>query len=105
VNGGVEPRWAANGEVFYRNPNGDRIFSVSTSTTPTLTVGKPTQLFQGQYYVAPTGSPRAQYDVTADGKRFLMLATAPSADIAGGRPRFVVVQNWVEELKKLSPQP
>jgi len=78
---------------------------VSTSTTPTLSVGKPTLLFQGQYYVAPTGSPRAQYDVTADGKRFLMLANGPSTDVAGGRPRFVVVQNWIEELKKLSSQP
>jgi len=105
VNGGVEPRWAPNGEVFYRNPTGDRLFSVSTSTTPTLSVGKPTLLFQGQYYVAPTGSPRAQYDVTADGKRFLMLANGPSTDVAGGRPRFVVVQNWIEELKKLSSQP
>jgi serine/threonine-protein kinase len=105
VNGGVEPRWAPSGEVFYRNPAGDRMFSVATSTTPTLTVGKPTLLFQGQFYVAPTGSPRAQYDVTADGKRLLMLANGPTTDAAGGRPRFVVVQNWIEELKKLSPQP
>jgi eukaryotic-like serine/threonine-protein kinase len=105
VNGGVEPRWAASNEVFYRNPAGDRMFSVATNTMPTLTVGKPTLLFQGQYYVAPTGSPRAQYDVTADGKRFLMLANGPSTDVAGGRPRFVVVQNWIEELKKLSSQP
>jgi eukaryotic-like serine/threonine-protein kinase len=105
VNGGVEPRWAANGEVFYRNPTGDRLFSVSTRTTPTFTAGKPTLLFQGQYYVAPTGSPRAQYDVTADGKRFLMLAAVASTDIAGGRPRFVVVQNWLDELKRPSPQP
>ena len=99
VNGGVEPRWAPNGEVFYRNVAGDRMFSVSTSTTPTLTVGKPSLLFQGSYFVAPSGSPRAQYDVTADGKRFLMLASAP-ADAGGARARFVVVQNWLEDLKR-----
>jgi hypothetical protein len=45
VNGGVEPRWALNGEVFYKNAAGDRMFSVSTSTTPTLTVGKPSPGF------------------------------------------------------------
>ncbi len=102
VNGGVEPRWAPNGEVFYRNAAGNRMFSVSTTTTPTLTVGKPILLFEGSYYVSPTGSPRAQYDVTADGKRFLMLASAP-AGAAGGRARFVVVQNWFTELQQRVP--
>ena len=70
VNGGVEPRWAPNGEVFCRNAAGDRMFSVSTSRTPTLTVGKPTLLFEGGYYVSPTGSPRAQYDVTCRWQAF-----------------------------------
>ena len=57
-------------------------------------------LFEGGYYVSPTGSPRPQYDVTADGKRFLMLAsTRTETDAAGGRSRIVVVQNWLEELK------
>jgi serine/threonine-protein kinase len=97
ANGGTEPRWAANGEVFYRNAAGDRMFSVSTSTTPTLTVGRPSLVFQDAYFIAPSGSPRAQYDVTADGKRFLMVTSAPDGD--GGRSRFVVVQNWLDELK------
>ena len=71
---------------------------MSTSRTPQLTVEKPALLFEGRYYVAPTGSPRAQYDVTADGQRFLMLASAP-ADADGGRVRIIVVHNWPEELK------
>jgi serine/threonine-protein kinase len=97
--GGVEPRWAPDGEVFYRNAAGDRMFSVPARTTPTLIVGKPTLLFEGGYYIAPTGSPRAQYDVTADGKRLLMLATTTTGP-SGGRPRFIVVQNGLEELKQ-----
>jgi hypothetical protein len=61
-------------------------------------------VFEGSYYVSPTGSPRAQYDVTADGNRFLMLSSTPTAtDAAGGRARFVVVQHWLEELKARAP--
>ena len=75
VGGGRERCWARNGEVFYRSPNGERMFAVSVATEPALRVGAPVQLFQGRYYIAPTGSPRPQYDVTADGKRFLMLAS------------------------------
>ncbi len=41
VNGGVEPHWAPNGEVFYRNSAGDRKFSVTVRTTPTLRLENP----------------------------------------------------------------
>jgi hypothetical protein len=75
------------------------MFTVAVSTTPTFSVGKVTELFKGGYYVSPTGSPRAQYDVTGDGKRLLMVTSAP-ADAAAGRARIVVVQNWLEELKR-----
>ena len=104
VGGGREPTWAANGDVFYRSLPGDRMFSVSVATSPTLTVGKPMELFRGSYFIAPTGSPRAQFDVTPDGQRFLMLkpvsldnSTSPML------PRIVVVQNWFEELNRRVP--
>ncbi len=102
VGGGREPRWAANGEIFYRNENGDRMFGVPAPTAPTLKVGTPVALFQGQFYIAPTGSPRPQYDVTADGQRFLMLAPLPGESLTD-QSRIVVVQNWFEELKRLVP--
>jgi serine/threonine-protein kinase len=103
VGGGSEPVWAAKGDLFYRSLTGDRMFSVSVATAPTLKVATPVPLFQGPYYIAPTGSPRPQYDVTPDGRRFLMLASIPGADSAAARPRVVVVQNWHEELKRLVP--
>jgi len=45
--------------------------------------------------------------VTADGSRFLISASrTTSTEMAGGtRPRVVVVQNWVEELKARVPVP
>jgi len=40
------------------------------------------------------------YDISADGKRFLMVYEDPQA---GGAKSLVVVQNWLEELKRLVP--
>jgi serine/threonine-protein kinase len=101
TSGGVEPLWGRSGEIFYRSFIGDRMFSVAASTTPALKVGAPELLFEVPYYVARSGSPRAQYDVTHDGKRFLMLSTPTAA--AADRPRLIIVQNWMEEVKRLIP--
>lgn len=99
VGGGQQPVWADNGELFYRDRTGERMIAVPVSTEPLLKVGTPRQLFQGNYYNLPAGgSPRPQYDVTADGKRFLMLETDATV-----RPKLIVVQNWLEELKRLVP--
>jgi serine/threonine-protein kinase len=103
VGGGREPVWAANGELFYRSLTGEQMFVVSVTTVPTLKVGTPVQVFRGPYYISPTGSPRAQYDVTADGQRFLMLAPSPGTDTSVARSHFVVVENWFEELKRRVP--
>jgi hypothetical protein len=42
-----------------------------------------------------------QYDVTADGQRFLMIKEA--ARDTGAAESIIVVQNWTEELKRLVP--
>ena len=98
IDGGVEPIWAANGDVFYRNSAGNRLFAVPTATRPSITVGQPVSLIDQPFYVAPTGSPRPQYDVSADGRRVLLVAYASSPESA--RPRMVFVQNWVEEIRR-----
>jgi serine/threonine protein kinase/Tol biopolymer transport system component len=104
VGGAQEPIWAGNGELFYRSLDGRRMFAVPVTTAPTLKVGTSVELFQGSYYFSPAGSPRAQYDVTSDGRRLLMLAPTPETTTTSPpRPRIVVVQNWFEELKRLLP--
>ena len=102
VNGGMEPLWAANGEVFYRSPEGDKLFAVSTATRPSIKVGPPMLLLERPFYFAPTGSPRPQYDVSADGQRVLMLANAGDPT-ASTRSRLVVVQNWFDEIRRAIP--
>jgi Tol biopolymer transport system component len=103
VGGGREPVWGRNGDLFYRSLNGEKMFAVSVTTAPTLRLATPVQLFQGRYYVAPSGSPRPQYDVTADGRRFLMIAPTAATGAAPGQQRIVVVQHWIDEVRSKIP--
>jgi serine/threonine-protein kinase len=103
VGGGREAVWANNGDLFYRSLTGERMFAVSVTTEPALKVEKPAELFQGSFYISPGGSPRPQYDVTPDGQRFLLLASAPGTNASVARPRVVVVQNWFDDVKRLVP--
>ena len=100
VGGGPEPVWR-NGELFYRRPTDDHVMAVSVTTEPELKVGDITPLFESDYYGSGT-PPRTDYHVTADRNRFLMLT-----DVANdfGQVRFIVVQNWFEELQERVPVP
>lgn len=71
--GGAEPVWARNGrELFYRS--GDAVLEMDVTLQPSFIAGKPRELFRGSYFTLP--SP-AQYDVSADGQRFLMILPDP----------------------------
>jgi hypothetical protein len=60
--------------------------------------GTPTKLLQGNYVLAPGLSTR-QFDITADGKRFIMVKAPPTG--VDRAPSIIVVQHWLEELKRL----
>jgi serine/threonine protein kinase len=91
--GGAEPVWARNGELFYRN--GDKLMVVETNTRLTFSASSPRVLFQGSYATFGT---MPDYDVTADGQRFLFLKAAEQA-----QTEISVVVNWTEELKQKLP--
>jgi Tol biopolymer transport system component len=92
--GGRRPRWAPNGrELFYMAP-GARLMSVPLETEAGFAPGRPTELFSGYF----AGLPGPTYDVSPDGERFLMLK-----EDAGGDEAFLLVQNWLEELKRIVP--
>ena len=96
--GGNEPVWAKNGrELFYRE--GNKMMAVEITTQPTFRAGTPTLLFEGQYW-HQEGMLRADYDITSDGQRFLMVKEGEQEE----RPRQInVVLNWFEELKRRVP--
>jgi len=97
--GGTEPVWNRNGrELFYRS--GDKMMAVGIATQPNFAAGTPRMLFRGTYTPSPAGFPN--YDVSADGQRFLMVKPAEQSS-SSSLTQIVVVQNWFEELKRLVP--
>jgi hypothetical protein len=90
--GGVEPHWSPNGEIFFRN--GTRVLAVDVRTQPDLVVGTPRTLFEGPYVLSAIWD--RNYDVTADGQRFLMVRQPDAGD---STVRLNIVVNWHEELK------
>jgi serine/threonine-protein kinase len=99
--GAREVVWAKAGELFYRNETNERMFTATVSTRPALAIGRPRELFARRYF-GGGGAPRPLYDVTADGRRLLMLQPA-SDEQPHTAPRLVIVQNWFAELKRLVP--
>jgi serine/threonine-protein kinase len=99
ISGGMMPRWASKGgELFYQSVDGRQVFGVPISSGTKLTAGTPTRLFEGTFL--PSSPVWRPFDVTPDG-RFILIKT-PSVD-PNASATVVVVQNWLEELKRLVP--
>ena len=98
TSGGREPVWSPNGsELFYREVNNKMMVS-DIKTAPSFTAAKPRVLFEGAYE-GPLAS-RANFDITPDGKRFLMLQ---ALDHGQSSAEIKVVSNWFTELQQHVP--
>jgi len=96
VDGGTEVVWAKNGhEIYFRN--GTRMMFAPVVSTPEVSLGAPTVLFDAPFVMGQPGLPN--YDVSTDG-RFLMVQPGPEETAA--RPIHVVV-DWFEDLKARVP--
>lgn len=70
--GGTEPRWRGDGkEIFYLAPGG-MMTAASVSTQGTFSTGMPVSLFQFHGRAAISSTDTFSYDVSKDGKRFLV---------------------------------
>ena len=71
------------------------MIAVPVTTTPAFSVGTPRILFEGPFRT--DGGAFRNYDVDADGQRFVMVREVeqPPAKVS----QMVLVQNWIEELK------
>jgi len=94
IDGGSEPVWRVDGkEIFYLALDG-KMMAVSVESRPAgLKLGTPEALFLTSLEI---DSPLRQYDVSVDGKRFLV---ARPLQEAASLPITVVV-NWPELMKK-----
>ena len=94
-NGGVQPRWRRDGkELFYIAPDG-KLMAVDVSTQPVFKSGVPQALFDtGIYGGGAVSAGAARWDVSPDGKRFLVLSLVGSE----GSEAMTVVLNWTALL-------
>lgn len=100
--GGTHPVWARSGrELFYRDAAG-ALMTMPIQTTPGFSAGRPTKLFDAKY---PSTMNMRSYDVSPDGRRFLMIKDMPgTTQQTNTTPAsIVVVLHWVEELKARLP--
>ena len=75
IEGGNQPRWRGDGkELFFVSPD-RKMMSAEVRTAPRLEIGTPRALFQTR--ILPVTEARNQYDVTADGQRFLVNSARP----------------------------
>ena len=88
--GGSEPVWAREGrELFYRE--GNKMMAVGLAGSGAdLQAGRPQELFDGQF--AKGSIDAADYDVTPDGQRFLMVQ---SDQPSSGSTMFHVLIHWI----------
>jgi serine/threonine-protein kinase len=95
--GGDEPVWSRDGrELFYRN--GNVLMAVPITLQPTFAAGVPRPLFRNAF--EPSGTNSSGYDVSPDGRRFLVIQPTEPEQPA---TQVSVVINWFEELRRLVP--
>ena len=100
--GGTDALWKrSGGELYYRD--GDKMMAVEVNTARGFRASKPRLLWTGRFAhgmgsgCGPPGTTSTNYDVSADGERFLMIKHDEEAP-----RRLVVVLNWTQELKRLA---
>ena len=78
TDGGGEPMWSKDGrELFYRS--GNRMMAVEVSQGSEIAPSVPLELFAGLFDRRSLGGEFANYDVSSDGLRFLMVRRRSSA--------------------------
>ena len=100
TDGGFYPFWSADGSrLYFISRNSGDLMEAMVETEPSFSRQTPAALFSS----IPAGY-RA-YDVSADGERFLALKLGAADEESANmpEPRVIIVENWIEELKRLVP--
>ena len=101
TNGGTRPIWTRSGqELVYVSPTG-ALMRVGVARGPSWAATTPTLVVKEGYFTNPNWWGRS-YDISPDGQRFLMIKEG-GADGTAAPASIIVVQHWVEELKRLVP--
>jgi hypothetical protein len=96
--GGGGPLWSPDGrELFYIDRPSDhlRMMVVEVRASDELSLGVSRPLFEGEWAVTW----RPSYDITPDGKRFLLVEVDPQLQPPTPPTQIHLILNWFEELK------
>jgi len=101
--GGETPLWGPDGKELFYWVRGRGVMRVAIDTGSGFRSGNPEILLSDTYFDGGLSRP---FDITPDGKRFLMIKRGGAVDADtrfAGLSRIIVVQNWDEELKARVP--
>jgi serine/threonine-protein kinase len=102
VSPGTQPLWSRDGrELFFLGPTG-RLMRVDVQTGPTFTTSAPVLVLERSSVSNAVGLSARTYDLSLDGRRFLMIKDVETPNSANA-PGLVAVVNWFEELKRKVP--
>ena len=95
--GGCDVRWSRDGkELFY--VQGGRLMVVAVSTEGVFSAGLPTELFEHARLRTVRNYP--YYDVSLDGRRFILAEPVGYDATKAPQATIRVVQNWFAEFKE-----
>src|SRR5438105_339260 len=92
--GGSEPQWSDDGKQIFFRGGDDTMCRIDVETVPTFRVSNPVVLFPLHARWLNIGG--RQWQVTADGQRFLLDELIPEEAPAP----ITVIRNWAQHLKK-----
>jgi len=99
--GGTRPLWAPKSpELFYVAPGGALMAIRVHPRDGAWSADRPVKVVEGPYATEGVRD-RRTYDVSVDGRRFLVIKRSANEAAA---PQLIVVQHWFEELKRLVPR-
>ena len=96
--GGSQPIWSKDGRELFFLDAAKRLSVVDVRAANGFTASRPKRILDRSFFARGSGQ---TYDVSTDGKRFLMIEKDPADTIAPTEIHLVL--NWFEELKRLAP--
>ena len=101
-----DPLWSADGrQLFYlAAPFGGathRMISVDVRTDSGFSFGNPTPMLDN--VVGAAESEQSPYDITPDGRQFIVRTASGAASATAPRPEIRITVNWFDELKARVP--
>jgi Tol biopolymer transport system component len=97
IGSGSQPHWRRDGKELFYISNDSKLMAVDVMTTPAFKAGTPKVLFAAPIWSGARFVTR--YDVTADGKKFLINTLTAEPGLTASAP-ITVVLNWTAGVKK-----